>query len=266
MISVQELSFSYHHAPILREVSFSVEEGSVLCILGSNGTGKTTLLRCLLGFLQPNNGHITIAEKNATVLNAQNRAHLIAYVPQHSDLAFPFSVQEVVLMGRVSHIALHATYSQHDYELVQQSLKTLGIEHLAHKRFSELSGGQQQMVLVARALTQQARILIMDEPTSALDYHNQICILHAIRELANNNYTICMTSHYPDHAFLAADQVILMKEGRIAYSGAPRDVLIDKNLSDIYETPVTVAHIQTQDQEISTCVPLFSRMKTPSNE
>lgn len=122
------------------------------------------------------------------------------------------------------------------------------------------------MVLVARALTQQARILIMDEPTSALDYHNQICILHAIRELANNNYTICMTSHYPDHAFLAADQVILMKEGRIAYSGAPRDVLTDNNLSDIYETPVTVAHIQTQDQEISTCVPLFSRMKTPSNE
>lgn len=266
MISVQNLSFSYHNAPILHDVSFTIEAGSVLCILGSNGTGKTTLLRCLLGFLQPSSGQITIAEKNATVLNARKRAHLIAYVPQHSDLAFPFSVQEVVLMGRVSHMALHATYSQHDYDLAQQSLKTLDIEHLAHKRFSELSGGQQQMVLVARALTQQARILIMDEPTSALDYHNQICILHAIRELANNNYTICMTSHYPDHAFLAADQVILMKEGRIAYSGTPRDVLTDNNLSDIYETPVTVAHIQTQDQEISTCVPLFSCMKTPSNE
>ena len=169
--------------PVLRDVSFSVASGEIVCLLGPNGTGKTTLLRCLLGLYAPKSGSVVLDGQSLSALANRERAKRMAYVPQTSALAFPYEVREVVLMGRVAHLAPGVSHRDSDREAVA-ALERLELTHLAHRRFQELSGGERQMVLVARALAQQARYLVMDEPTASLDYGNQVKILHTIRHLA----------------------------------------------------------------------------------
>lgn len=259
MLEVSDLRFAYNanRGDVLKGVTFSLGQGEILCLLGSNGTGKTTLLRCLLGFSKPQAGTVVVDGKNIVGMAPKERARRMAYVPQSSSLAFPYFAREVVLMGRVSHLAPGAAHSAHDKEVALASMRRLQIEHLAERRYQELSGGEKQMVLVARALAQEARLLVMDEPTANLDYHNQVKILATIKHLATQGLAILITSHYPDHAFLACSTVALMSGGRIVDAGAPDDVVTSESLTALYGTPVHVARTDVGGVSIKTCIPLL---------
>lgn len=255
---VENVGFSYDgKRNVLEDVSFQLDAGDILCLLGSNGTGKTTLLRCILGFHRPQRGSIRIDGIELTRVHKAQRARHMAYVPQSSSLAFPYTVKEVVLMGRVSHLRLGGRPRAADHRIADEALERLQIQNLANRRFPELSGGERQMVLVARALAQQAEVLIMDEPTSNLDYHNQVRILAAIKHLATQGIGILMTSHYPDHAFLACSKVALMGHGRILAVGDPDTVVTSESLTDLYDTPVVVARAESGALKIKTCIPLL---------
>ncbi|MCF0120991.1 MAG: ABC transporter ATP-binding protein, partial [Oscillospiraceae bacterium] len=199
MLEIRSLEFWYKSGrPVLKDISLELEHGGIACLLGPNGTGKTTLLRCLLGLNKPKKGEILLDGQNLEQVPMRKRASLMAYVPQSSSIAFAYDVREIVMMGRVSHLAPGASHTEADKKAVMECLEKLQIADLAERRFMELSGGERQMVLVARAMAQQARYLIMDEPTANLDYSNQIKILRTIKELAKSGYGVLMTSHYPD--------------------------------------------------------------------
>lgn len=264
MLEVDDLRFAYHahRGDVLKGVTLSLHEGEILCLLGSNGMGKTTLLRCLLGFSKPHAGSVLVNGRNIASMTSKERARHMAYVPQSSSLAFPYSSREVVLMGRVSHLAPGASHSLHDKDVALASMRRLQIEHLAERRYQELSGGEKQMVLVARALAQEARVLVMDEPTANLDYHNQVKILAAIKHLAAQGLAILMTSHYPDHAFLACSTVALMNGGRIVASGFPDLVVTSESLSALYNTPVYVGRTEVGGISVKTCIPLLDGVRS----
>lgn len=259
LVEIRDVRFAYRTGPeILKGVSLSVEPGEIVCLLGSNGTGKTTLLRALLGFTQPKGGEILVEGRPLAHMKPHERAHSMAYVPQSSALAFPYLAKEVVLMGRVSHLGTGAAHARSDWDVVAASMARLQIGHLADRRYQELSGGERQMVLVARALAQQAKLLVMDEPTANLDYHNQVKILTAIKYLADQGLAILMTSHYPDHAFLACSKVALMKGGRIVAQGNPEQVVTSESLTGLYATPVRVAQADIGGGVmVKTCIPLL---------
>ena len=259
MLDVSDLHFSYHaHREVLKGVSFSVNAGEIVCLLGSNGTGKTTLLRCLLGFSKPQSGTVLADGKPVATMSAKQRAHHMAYVPQSSSIAFPYLAREVVLMGRVSHLAPGARHAVRDKEATLQALRHLQIEHLADRRYQELSGGEKQMVLVARALAQQPRLLGMDEPCANLDLGNQVVVLRRVRELVDKGLAVVITSHDPNHAFLLDDDVACMHRRGGVRSGAARAVLTPEVLAALYGVDVGVGLIEgSRGQSGWACVPFL---------
>lgn len=260
MLSVENISFFYKpNRKILKDISFNLAEKDIMCILGPNGTGKTTLLRCLLGLNPIKSGRITIGGNDLSRVAAKQRAKMIAYVPQSTSMTFSYEAREVVLMGRVSHLSIGRTPTKSDRLIVEESMEKLGIGHLEKCAFQQLSGGERQMVLVARALAQQSNILIMDEPTANLDFSNQIKILKVINNLSKQGYAILMTSHFPDHSFLACNKAMLMRDGLITYQGNPEDVVTTSNLTQLYGTPVCVtsAKINHKGDMTKVCVPLI---------
>ena len=258
MLDVEDVRCSYRRdREVLKGVSLTVDDGEILCLLGSNGVGKTTLIRCILGFEKPTAGRIASDGVDVAGLTPKQRARHMAYVPQYSSLAFPYTAREVALMGRISHMATGAVHSQADHAAVDAAFERLQVTHLADRRFQEMSGGERQMVLVARALAQEAKLLVVDEPTANLDYHNQVKILAAIKYLADQGLRILMTSHYPDHAFLACSKVALMDGGRITSMGDPDAVVTSESLTALYGTPVHVARTEVGGVSIKTCIPLL---------
>lgn len=264
MLEAEHITFSYRNrTPVLKDVSFRLGRGECMCLLGPNGVGKTTLLRCLLNGQKPSSGKITLDSQEIYRLSARERAVRLAYVPQATGLTFPYPAEEVVLMGRVAHMRLGAAVSAKDREIAREAMEHLGILELVGKNFQILSGGQRQMVLVARAIAQQAGYLIMDEPTAALDYSNQVRILDTIARLTEDGYGILMTTHYPDHAFLACSRAMLMRGGRITAFGTPEEVVTGEKLTELYQVPVCVTEAVVNNQAEQTtqmvCVPVISR-------
>ena len=260
MLQVKNLEFYYRPGrPVLHDVSFQLDKGETLCLLGPNGTGKTTLLNCLLGLRRQKRGTILLDGKDLSQLRIRERSKLMAYVPQSTGLAFSYEVWEVVMMGRVAHLNPGAAHTARDREIVMQALELLHVEHLANRRFPELSGGERQMVLVARAIVQQAKYLILDEPTANLDYSNQIRILRAIRSLAKEGYGVLMTSHYPDHAFLACSHTLLMRDGYVMCSGTPQETVTSESLPRRDGPPGADREAPAFDGMFKVCIP---RMET----
>jgi iron complex transport system ATP-binding protein len=261
-LCVEDLSFAYPKRPsLINGVSFSVDKGDVLCLLGPNGTGKTTLMRCLLGINKIKRGRIKIGGFDISNMSARELARLVAYVPQATTIAFPYQVMDMVIMGRSPHIGFMSTPSEVDLEIARSALDETGISHLQDSLFSEISGGERQLVLISRALAQQSNILIMDEPTASLDYGNQTRILKIIRGLASQGYSIVMTTHFPNHAFLACNKVAIMNGGKIVAIGSPDDIVTDGNLSDLYTTKIKVVSTKVRGMlsgEIKVCVPLMT--------
>lgn len=256
-ISIEHLSFSYGKAPVILDLSFDISEGTVTTILGPNGSGKTTLLKLLLGLLNPNEGKIKICGKDSTDYAPREKARILAYVPQKHIPAFSFSVIDVVAMGRHPYSSIYAKTSKNDLDISQASLARLKIGHLAERPYTELSGGEQQLVLIARALTQQANILIMDEPVSGLDYGNQLMLLEQLRSLASDGITCINTSHYPEHALWTADKAVFLKNGKLLIEGPAKEIINSENLRSLYQAEILVIETDNSSGPISTCIPNF---------
>lgn len=259
MLSVENLNFAYNkNNLILKNIKFHINEG-VLCILGPNGAGKSTLLKCILGFNNYKSGLITIDNIDLKKLSIKDRSKYISYVPQSSIVSFPFKSWELIMMGRVSKLGIIANPSKEDFKVVNSIMEKLGILKLRDKNFLNLSGGERQMVLIARALSQESKYIVLDEPTSNLDYSNQIKILSTIKSLSKDGYKIIMTSHFPDHAFLTSSKVLMLKNGSIENFGSPESIVNTKNLSNLYDAHVSVseAFIDDLNKSLKTCIPIF---------
>jgi iron complex transport system ATP-binding protein len=243
-IDISGVSFSFgSRERCLTEVSMSVPESELCCLLGPNGAGKTTLIRCLVGLLKPQAGAMWVAGRDVTALSARQRAQLIAYLPQTTTTVFPFTTLEMVVMGRTPHLRVAASPSRADRQAALAALERLGIAHLAPRPFSQLSGGEHQLVMLARALVQEAPVLVLDEPTAALDYGNEVRFLQVVTDLVATGPTVLMTTHQPNHATMWADQAVLMRDGAVVLSGPPSKVVTGDRLSSLYDTPVRVAQL-----------------------
>ena len=218
-IEIRNLSFAYSLREVLREVSLVAEQGQLLAVLGPNGVGKTTLFRCILGLQTHYTGTILIDGVDARTFSARELAHRVAYIPQTHGMAFGYSVQDMVLMGTTHSVSTMSIPKQKELDLANAALEKLGISSLTHANFAKLSGGEQQMVLIARALAQNTKILLMDEPTASLDYGNQSLVLRQVRALADNGYTILLSTHNPQHALWYADSVLALFNGTVAAFG-----------------------------------------------
>ena len=258
LLEVKNISFDYDGEEIFSDISFSINKGDVLCILGPNGTGKTTLIKCLNGLNEINSGEIRINGENIKNLSFKQISKHIGYIPQTHIPSFPFKVFDVVLMGRAPYINLSNSPKEKDKKIAFNALKTLGIEDLKDKQYTNLSGGQRQLVFLARVLCQNPDILILDEPTSHLDFGNQIKLLEIIDNLAKRGLSIIMSSHFPDHAFLSSNKVAIMKNKKFIDFGLPDDVLTEDNLKKAYSIDVKLIEL---DDSRKVCIPLKTNLK-----
>ncbi len=240
MLEVQDLACGYNNTPILKHVSFSVSPGKVLVLLGPNGVGKTTLFKTILGLLPRLAGEVSLDGHEINMRPGSKDMRQIAYVPQAHTPAFAFTVMEIVLMGRTAQMSAFGTPGEQDRNIARNTLENMGLGHLCDRLYTEISGGERQMVLIARALVQQPRVLIMDEPAASLDLGNQAKLLRIIKNLAQeNDLCVIMTSHNPDHALLVADDVLMLTKTGTQY-GTADQILTEARLSEVYETDICI--------------------------
>ncbi len=252
MLAVESLAFGYPQHTVGRDVSFTLDAGEVMCVLGPNGSGKTTLLRTLLGLLPPHAGQILFQQKSLFSLSRAEIARAAGYVPQAHQPYFAYSVRDMVLMGRSAHLGTFSMPGAHDREVAARVLESLGISPLADRPVTEISAGERQLALVARALAQEPRLLVMDEPTASLDFGNQVRVLERIAALAGGGIPILFSTHDPDHAFLAAQRALLLAEGRVLALGTPREVIRADTLERLYRVAVQVVPLEGGGH---TCLP-----------
>lgn len=250
-LEVRNVSYSYARrtkgpslekpdALVLDDVSFTMDTGEMIAFLGKNGAGKTTLLRIIPSFLRPLAGEVLVDGSRISDMPLEERAKAIAYIPQFSQSAFAYTVQESVLMGRSPYISVFGKPSKGDEDKALDVLDELGIAELAQRPTTEVSGGERQLVLIARALMQDARILILDEPTSFLDYSNQMLVLEKALELSKKGYSCLYSTHNPDLALAYSTKVLAMDKGRIAFMKKPAELEGSDMLSRIYGRPLSV--------------------------
>jgi iron complex transport system ATP-binding protein len=244
MLQVSSLVFGFPGHTVGRDVSFALAAGEVMCVLGPNGGGKTTLFRTILGLLPPQAGEIVL---DSRALASMTRAHIaqrLGYVPQGHASYFAFTLREFVLMGRNARMPAFSVPGARDRQIAGNALQALGIEALADKPITEVSEGERQLALIARALAQEPTLLVMDEPTASLDFGNQVRVMERIGALARQGIAILFSSHDPDHAFVAAHRVLLLGAGRMLGIGAPREVLTAQALERLYGVGVKVVALE----------------------
>ncbi len=263
LVDVKNISFSYDKdsPAVFENISFSIEKGDVLCVLGPNGTGKTTLIKCINGLHKVNEGEVYLNGANIQNLSFRDISRTVGYIPQGHVPSFPFTVFDVVLMGRSPYVNITSSPKEKDREIAMNALETLGIEDLKDKPYTNLSGGERQLVFLARVLAQEPDLLILDEPTNHLDFGNQIKLLEIIEQLSKLGLAVIMSSHYPDHAFLAASKVAIMKDKGFIDFGAPDDVLSEENLKKAYGIDVKLMEL---DDGRKICVPLKTNLELKS--
>ena len=240
MLEVKSLAFGFPGRVVGRDVSFTLGAGEVMCVLGPNGGGKTTLFRTLLGLLEKHSGSISLEGQPLEQLSRTEIARRVGYVPQGHSAYFAYTVRDFVLMGRTAHLGMFSVPGNKDREVALRALASLGIDELANKPVTEISGGERQLALVARALAQQPKLLVLDEPTASLDFGNQVRVLQKIAALGASGIAILFSSHDPDHAFLCARRALLLAEGRVLEIGTPRDVIRPDTLERMYRVSVQV--------------------------
>ena len=242
ILSLSDLRFGYDKKlpTVLQGLSLDIPPGSITAILGPNGAGKTTLLRIILGLLAPQAGKISIDGKPQSSYSRQQMSRLIGLVPQSEYIPFDFSVLEFVLLGRAPYLSPLEMPGEADRQVALEALRSIGLEHLQDRPAPSLSGGERQLAMVARALAQKPRILLLDEPTSHLDLSNRDRILNVLRALANDGVTIVFTTHDPNLAAAMAEYVVLMRQGALLAAGALATTLTAEHLSATYGIPVQV--------------------------
>ncbi|NLX90892.1 MAG: ABC transporter ATP-binding protein [Firmicutes bacterium] len=248
----------YGTKKVVENISFTVQSGEILCLLGPNGVGKTTLFKSILGLIKMLGGVIKVDGENVHAWPKKKLAQTFGYVPQAHTPPFPFTVRDVVIMGRTAYLGKFASPSKVDEEIAEQALDTLGISHLADRVYTEISGGERQLVLIARALTQQPQILIMDEPTSNLDFGNQARVLGQINELAKKGLAVIMTSHFPNHVFLCSTKVALMQKNNKFSVGSVEEVVTEENLKSAYGIDVKITTAADDCHTLRSCIPIIN--------
>lgn len=256
-LAVTDLRYAYDDHEVLKGVSFEARPGELLAVLGPNGVGKSTLFRCMLGLLPHYKGRIEVDEKSIKEYSSAALARKIAYVPQSHYPSFNYSVFDMVLMGTTAVTHQLSSPGPEENTLADRAIDQLGITHLRNRGYKQVSGGERQLVLIARALAQQARLLIMDEPTANLDFGNQLRVLSQVRQLARDGYTVIQSTHSPDHAFQFADRVLAIKDGVVEACGPPDEVLTSELVGDLYGIRVQVIRNEVGTR---TCVPVFGEL------
>ncbi len=243
---VNGLYTKYGDKEVLKDISFSIDKGEILYLLGPNGSGKTTLFKSLLKIISYHRGEVFMDDEPIHDKKTQELSKYFAYIPQYHTPVYDYTVLDMVLMGRASHISSFHSPKKNDVDIALSSLKKMNIENLHDRIYTTLSGGERQMVLIARALAQEASILIMDEPTANLDYGNQAKVLKEMKRLSEEGYSMVISCHNPELASLYATQVMLLYKGEMFKFGKPLDILNRENLSHIYGIEIDVIEIQSK--------------------
>ena len=258
IVEVKNAAYGYNTGEyVFEEVNFSVAEGEIFSILGPNGSGKSTLLKCINGLFRIKRGEIRIGGENIDGLNKNTIGRKVGYVAQARDATFPYTVFEMVLMGRAPYLGLFSSPVAGDRKIAKEAIETLGISHLADRPHSNLSGGEAQLVLIARALAAEPKVLLLDEPTSHLDFKNQMVILEVLDMLARErNIAAVMTTHFPDHALSISDKALLMGRGKVVMTGSPAKVITEEHLKNVFEMNVRILPYEEGGRNGKTVIPL----------
>ncbi len=245
-LRIRGVGFSYGSVDVLKGITFSVGEGEVLGIIGPNGSGKTTLLRCINMALRPKTGAVLIKDVDSRDMDRREIAQNVGIVPQNTTIQFPFTAFDVVLMGRTPHLGRLAGEGQEDLKIARKAMRTTSTLHLADRAIDEISGGERQRIIIARALTQEPRILLLDEPTLNLDLNHQFEIMELVRELARDTgLLVVLVSHDLNLSSRYCDRLILLDSGRIHSTGRPQDVITEENIRDVYHVHVEIDRNET---------------------
>ena len=240
VLRTRNLSIGYGREPLLEHLDLALEAGSITCLLGPNGIGKTTLFKTLLGLLAPLAGEVFVAGETLGSISKRATARHLAYVPQALPSTFSYSVRDLVVMGRSVHLGAFGVPGPRDDDIAAAALDRLGIGHLGTCDSAQISGGQRQLALIARALAQEARVVVMDEPTASLDIANRALVLNAVRDLAAGGIAVLFATHEPEQAFEIAGQSWIVRRGHGVRSGPTAEVLTSASLSELYGTPLAI--------------------------
>jgi iron complex transport system ATP-binding protein len=247
-LAVENVTFSYGERRVVDQCSFSLPRGQVVCLLGRNGSGKTTLLRLANRSLQPKEGRITIDGTDIRSFTRKHLARLIAFVPQGHNAVFAYTARDMTVMGRNPHMSLFARPTQQDYQLAEEAMRQVGIYELKDRCYMDMSGGERQLVFLARALAQQASYYLLDEPTAHLDFYNQHALMKTLRKIVEQQGCGALIAlHDPNLAFCYADQVIMLRQGRIVNVGSVADTMTSSNLSHLYNMQLKVVSLDGQN-------------------
>ena len=251
-LEIRNLGFSYREHQVLDGVDITIGDGEMVALLGKNGAGKTTLLRLIPGFLKAGSGDILVDGTPIGEMKLRDRARLMAYIPQITRSAFPYSVRTSILMGCSNSLSLLQSPGKKEEEKVDQMIDLLNLHDLADRNMDNISGGERQLVLVARALMQDAKLLILDEPTSFLDYSNQLLVLEKVSGLVARGYSCIFSTHNPDQALMHSTRVVAMADGTIVYDDKPEGLKGSDVLSRLYGRKISV--IRTESGRLA-CIP-----------
>ncbi|MCP4720534.1 MAG: ABC transporter ATP-binding protein [Desulfobacteraceae bacterium] len=254
-IEVRNLGYKYPKTKnfLLKKINFSLYQGEILSILGPNGAGKTTLLSCLINFFNLTEGDIFLDEIPIPKISRKEIAKKMGYVPQFHDSIYAYSVLEFVTMGRTPYIDVLGSPSKKDKTKALEAINTMNINHLVHKNYTTLSGGEKQQVMLARTLAQDPAIIMLDEPTNHLDYGNQIRTLSMLKTLSSKGYTIIMTTHNPNHALMMGGKAAIVNFNQEFMFGSTKKILTKKTLKNIYR--LNLEMLELQDKGRTICVP-----------
>jgi iron complex transport system ATP-binding protein len=246
LLKFEQLRFGYPLAnqPVMQDFNLEIAAGTVTAILGPNGAGKTTLLHLALGWLKPQAGQVWLDQQPLNNYGRRTLGQWIGLVPQAEHIPFEYSLLEFVLLGRAPYLPALAMPGQADYDIAHEALQHVDLAELENRSILSLSGGERQLVLVARALAQQPRLLLLDEPTSHLDLSNKGHLVHLLRELADKGVTILFTTHEPEVASALATHLVLMQKGQVLKTGPLAEVFTDQDLTRLYQLPVSVVEIE----------------------
>ena len=244
ILEVRDLSFSYGDHRVLDSLDLKISDGDMVALLGKNGAGKTTLLRLIPSFLKCIQGTISIDSVPVKDLKLKDRAGYMAYIPQITRSAFPYSVRTSILMGASNRLSMFQSPGRKEEQRVEQIIDLLNLHQIADRNMDTISGGERQLVLIARALMQDARLLILDEPTSFLDYSNQLMVLERIGDLVKKGYSCIYSTHNPDLALGHSNRIVIMSEGHISFDGSAVELIGTDILSKVYGRSIEVVRTE----------------------
>ncbi|HHT47048.1 MAG TPA: ABC transporter ATP-binding protein [Firmicutes bacterium] len=262
MIEIQNASFAYGKEQVFNNINLEIKKGEIFCLFGPNGCGKSTLIQCMLGILKLTKGMIMLEGKNVAQLRPFEIARKLSYIPQSHEKPFPFKVMDIVLMGRASYTGIFSLPDAEDEAIALDALEQVGMHRFKDKPYTQLSGGETQLVLVARALAQKTPVLVMDEPTSHLDFRNELRFLETVAQLVKTaGLTVVMATHFPNHAFYFENnqvrtKIALMNNKKIVAQGFPREVLTEIHMSNTFNITSKVVSYQWEKGHLRYIVPL----------